>query len=166
MSPYTESWYRWNMPSLFPHCGHICPMSTTLHLFTLDFVWLDFTWALSHHLLWWGYLMTGNSALSHLFCFWTFFRWVLPDGSVLSDRNVSALSYKDLFEYSNSKIVGSCLYLVRIEQLVFPSRFIVGIGASSVGLFLADTNRVTRNNNKTTVISALLMCSTVRLIMP
>jgi len=88
----------------------------------------------------------------------------LPSSSLMGVLNDWKFSVKSLVLFGNViQIVGSCLYLVRHEKFVALSRFIVGFGAANSKLLTVDINRVTTNRGKTTIMSALMVCSTLGL---
>ena len=82
----------------------------------------------------WPYLSNvyGSSSYYYGLCLSGFHMTSLPSSLIFGFLNDYKFKLKTIVLFGNIlQIVGSCLYLVRIEQLVLPSRCIVGIGASN-----------------------------------
>jgi len=110
----------------------------------------------------WLYLSNeyNSSAAYFGLCLSGFHMAALPSSLLFGFLNDWKFRVKTLVLFGNCfQIIGSCLYLVRDERFVFPARCIVGFGSCGVGLLMADVNRVTKDSSKTTIISALLICS-------
>jgi len=84
-----------------------------------------------------------------------------PVFGFLNDRGFKT---KSLVQFANLfQIIGSVLYLVRVEWVVFTARFVAGIGSAVGSLLYADVNRVTTADNRTPVIAILMLCRQIGL---
>jgi len=84
-----------------------------------------------------------------------------PLFGLLNDRGIKT---KRLVMFANLfQVLGSVLYLIRIEWLVFTARFVAGVGSAVGSLLYADVNRVTDAKSRTSVIAILMLCRQIGL---